>query len=90
MSGKGAVRPVLPCDFCKDPVAPFGHAPAPHLGIQIRRPIKTCAAADCKAKAAARVADLIERHDPLARSRRDRAAGGAGAPAQGSLFGPTA
>lgn len=64
----------LPCDFCKARPAPFGFAPPPHLGIAVRRPIKTCGAPGCQAKAKARVADLVAGGDPLARSRKARAA----------------
>ncbi len=67
----GAARQaVLPCDFCGDPVAPFGFAPPPRLGIPVRRPIKTCGCTACNDQAEARVAALAAKHDPLAAKRR--------------------
>lgn len=86
MSWPPAGAPVLPCDFCKAVPAPFGFAPPPSRGIQVRRPIKTCASPDCKAQARARVAALVARHDPLAGARRARQAEAPERPAQGSLF----
>jgi hypothetical protein len=75
---------VLPCDFCRDPVAPFGFAPPPRSGIAVRRPIKTCGDPACNAQAEARVADLMARHDPLAAARRQN--GNLKENQQGSLF----
>lgn len=76
------------CDFCQDPVAPFGFAPPPRLGIQIKRPIWTCGAAECNAQAEARRQALIDNHDPLAgsRIRRRKSPDPAQDPAQQSLF----
>lgn len=63
---------MLPCDFCGAPVAPFGFAPAPRLGIPVRRPIKTCGAEGCKAQARARCRALVDAKDPLAQQRAVR------------------
>jgi hypothetical protein len=63
---------MLPCDFCGARVAPFGFAPAPRLGIPVRRPIKTCAAEGCKAQARARCRALVDATDPLAQQRATR------------------
>lgn len=80
---------VQPCDFCKDPVAPFGFAPPPGSGIQVRRPIKTCEARECRAQALDRRAALVARHDPFAATRTAPSAATSAPvppPAQGSLF----
>ncbi|WP_239325666.1 hypothetical protein [Epibacterium sp. Ofav1-8] len=61
-----------PCDFCHAPVAPFGFAPAPRLGIPVQRPIKTCAAEGCKAQARAHCRALVDAKDPLAPQRATR------------------
>lgn len=83
----------LPCDFCRAVLAPFGFAPAPRLGIPVRRPIKTCGAPGCNEKARARVAALADQRDPLSARRRKAAAEAdspaaavASDPAQKSLF----
>lgn len=49
---RGPPQP-LPCDFCRDPVAPFGYAPPPSVK-KVRRPIWSCAAPVCMEKAEAR------------------------------------
>mgnify|MGYP000182765091 CR=1 FL=1 len=87
MAGRmdAATLAVLPCDFCSDPVAPFGFAPPPRLGIPVRRPLKTCGCKACNERAEARVAALIEKNDPLSPGRR-RAAADAGVSRQGNLF----
>ncbi len=80
----GAELAVLPCDFCKARPAPFGFAPPPRLGIQVRRPIKTCGAKDCNEKAQARVAALVDSRDPFGPGRS--ASGNPAASRQASLF----
>lgn len=84
----GAPWAVLPCDFCKAPLAPFGFAPRPGLGLSVRRPITTCNDPECQAQARARVAALEAARDPLARVRAARKADPApkSDPAQKSLF----
>lgn len=49
-------KPPPPCDFCADPIAPFGFRPRSRRLGPGERPIKTCAAADCQAEARARCA----------------------------------
>ncbi len=77
---------MIPCDFCKAPIAPLGFAPPPQLGLQVRRPIKTCPAPGCQAQAEARVADLVARHDTLAAARQDHQGAPLPIPAQGALL----
>jgi hypothetical protein len=76
-----------PCDFCGDPVAPFGYAPPPRL-VRVRRPIWTCAKEACKAQAEARRKAVMDKADPFGDGARRPTARPAtpADPDQGALF----
>jgi hypothetical protein len=76
-ASQGGPRRFPSCDFCRDPLAPFGFAPDPRLGIPIRRPVKTCGRDKCQDQARAKVAALVYRGDYLGAARPQKKVVGA-------------